>query len=70
MFKKNKSKNKTQIPGELIDRWQRIIFSNAGIDVSTDHETAKDALRKIILESSKLYCNIQRIDDGFKPLKG
>lgn len=68
MFKRTKKQNKNDLPFDLINDWQNVIFSNAGIDITTDHETAKEALRKIILASSHLYSNIVRIDDGIKPI--
>lgn len=66
MFRKNKKQN--DLPGELIDNWQSVIFSNLGIDGATDHEQIKEACRKILLATGRLYENVVRIDDGLKPL--
>lgn len=55
-----------KVPYELIDRWHNIIFSNMGISSDTDIKTTKEALRKIILETSKFYDNLIRLEEGLK----
>lgn len=62
-------KKKQKVPFELVNRWQTVMFQNIGVSSVTDNETLKEACRKILLETSRLYENIMRTEDGMNPIE-
>ena len=62
-------RNKTYSVGPYINKWQDVLFANMGLSEANSNETIKESCRKILLATSKLYENVIRIEEGFKPIE-
>lgn len=71
MFKKHKGKDQLKkVPLDLSLKWQDKVFGKMGIDSNTTIETAKESCRIVMLETSKFYENLLRVECGMKIIEG